>query len=99
MDIIISMDVNATAPAPSADSEAAEPQVAILFIGVSLFLGMASRHLLAGFLIPYTVALLLLGIALGGLGGFLLSLLQICLNKVSGSHVCSSIFSSGDRDL
>lgn len=78
MDIMISMDVNATAPvmvpAPSgAETEAVEPQVAILFIGVSLFLGMASRHLLGGTVIPYTVALLLLGIALGGLGGFFLS--------------------------
>lgn len=72
MDLLISMEVNATAPAPT-ESEAGEPQVAILFIGVSLFLGMASRHLLGGTVIPYTVALLLLGIALGGLGALFLS--------------------------
>lgn len=77
MDIIISMDVNATGPvrvSSGEETEAVEPQVAILFIGVSLFLGMASRHLLGGTVIPYTVALLLLGIALGGLGDLLFSL-------------------------
>lgn len=58
--------MSSTAPGP-ASAAATEPQVAILFIGVSLFLGMASRHLLAGTVVPYTVALLLLGIGLGGL--------------------------------
>lgn len=91
MDIIISMDVTApamaSAPSSGTGSETEQPQVAILFIGVSLFLGMASRHLLGGTVIPYTVALLLLGIALGGLGEFLLS-----LSKVLDSFVCSSVF-------
>lgn len=60
--------------APEASAAETEPQVAILFIGVSMFLGMASRHLLGGTVVPYTVALLLLGIGLGGLGGAFFSL-------------------------
>ncbi|KAG0600449.1 hypothetical protein M758_11G035100 [Ceratodon purpureus] len=56
------------APEPAAsETEEIGPQVAILFVGVSLFLGMACRHLLHGTRIPYTVALLLLGIGIGGL--------------------------------
>lgn len=58
----------------AADTEAVGPQVAVLFVGVSLFVGMASRHLLKNTSIPYTVALLILGIGLGSLGGLLLSL-------------------------
>ncbi|KAF3793806.1 Sodium/hydrogen exchanger 7 [Nymphaea thermarum] len=41
------------------------PEVAVIFAGVSLVLGIASRHLLRGTRVPYTVALLILGIALG----------------------------------
>eukprot|EP01018_Ginkgo_biloba_P028634 Gb_26712 [translate_table: standard] len=44
------------------------PEVAILFVGVSLLLGIASRQLLRGTKVPYTVTLLLLGISLGSLG-------------------------------
>nr|ADK60916.1 plasma membrane Na+/H+ transporter [Distichlis spicata] len=44
-----------------------EPDDAVLFVGVSLVLGIASRHLLRGTRVPYTVALLVLGIALGSL--------------------------------
>lgn len=51
----------------AADTEAVGPQVAVLFVGVSLFVGMASRHLLKNTSIPYTVALLILGIGLGSL--------------------------------
>ncbi|GLJ39011.1 hypothetical protein SUGI_0795200 [Cryptomeria japonica] len=43
------------------------PEVAILFVGVCLLLGVASRQLLRGTRIPYTGALLLLGIGLGAL--------------------------------
>lgn len=57
----------AMAPA-SSETEQVGPQVAILFVGVSLFLGMACRHILSGTRVPYTVALLLLGIGIGGLG-------------------------------
>lgn len=46
-------------------TEASQPELAILFIGVSLVLGLCCRHLLKGTRVPYTVALLLLGIALG----------------------------------
>jgi NhaP-type Na+/H+ or K+/H+ antiporter len=56
-----------TAPEPASTEGVVGPQVAILFVGVSLFLGMACRHILHGTRIPYTVALLLLGIGLGGL--------------------------------
>jgi hypothetical protein len=45
-----------------------EPDDAVLFVGVSLVLGIASRHLLRGTRVPYTVALLILGVALGSLG-------------------------------
>eukprot|EP01018_Ginkgo_biloba_P026054 Gb_09339 [translate_table: standard] len=43
------------------------PKVAILFVGVSLLLGIASRELLYGTKVPYIVALLLLRIGLGSL--------------------------------
>jgi hypothetical protein len=46
----------------------AEPEDAVLFVGVSLVLGIASRHLLRGTHVPYTVALLVLGVTLGSLG-------------------------------
>lgn len=45
-----------------------KPSVAVVFVGISLVLGIASRHLLRGTRVPYTVALLILGIALGSLG-------------------------------
>nr|BAF41925.1 Na+/H+ antiporter [Phragmites australis] len=44
-----------------------DPDDAVLFVGVSLVLGIASRHLLRGTRVPYTVALLVLGVALGSL--------------------------------
>ncbi|KQJ85563.1 sodium/hydrogen exchanger 8 [Brachypodium distachyon] len=47
--------------------DASNPDDAVLFFGVSLVLGIASRHLLRGSRVPYTVALLVLGIALGSL--------------------------------
>ncbi|KAF3499534.1 hypothetical protein F2Q69_00041874 [Brassica cretica] len=43
------------------------PVDAVLFVGMSLVLGIASRHLLRGTRVPYTVALLVIGIALGSL--------------------------------
>ncbi|KAK9065117.1 hypothetical protein SSX86_016500 [Deinandra increscens subsp. villosa] len=43
------------------------PTDAVLFVGISLVLGIASRHLLRGTRVPYTVALLVLGIAIGSL--------------------------------
>ncbi|KAJ4974131.1 hypothetical protein NE237_007305 [Protea cynaroides] len=44
-----------------------EPSDAVVFVGISLALGIASRHLLRGTRVPYTVALLIIGIGLGSL--------------------------------
>lgn len=43
------------------------PEDAILFVGMCLVLGMASRHCVRGTRVPYTVVLLLWGIVLGAL--------------------------------
>nr|XP_043608421.1 sodium/hydrogen exchanger 8-like [Erigeron canadensis] len=44
-----------------------KPTNAVLFLAISLLLGVASRHLLKGTRVPYTAALLILGIAMGSL--------------------------------
>ncbi|CAN1336347.1 Sodium/hydrogen exchanger 7 [Linum perenne] len=54
------------APEPSY-SLASNPTDAVIFFGLSLVLGIASRHVLRGTRVPYTVALLIIGIALGSL--------------------------------
>lgn len=58
--------------AEGTDSNAVEgswnPTDAVIFVAISLVLGIASRHLLRGTRVPYTVALLVIGIALGSLG-------------------------------
>lgn len=46
---------------------------AVIFVGISLVLGIASRHLLRGTRVPYTVALLVCGIGLGSLGIIIIS--------------------------
>ncbi|XP_047088764.1 sodium/hydrogen exchanger 8-like isoform X3 [Lolium rigidum] len=46
---------------------AGKPDDAVLFAGVSLVLGAVCRHLLRGTRVPYTIALLILGVALGSL--------------------------------
>ncbi|KAL7149630.1 hypothetical protein ABFS83_05G054200 [Erythranthe nasuta] len=53
----------------SSSSSAADgnPSDAVIFVGISLVLGIASRHALRGTRVPYTVALLVLGIGLGAL--------------------------------
>ncbi|XP_019460039.1 PREDICTED: sodium/hydrogen exchanger 8 isoform X2 [Lupinus angustifolius] len=43
------------------------PSDAVIFFGLSLAIGIACRHLLRGTRIPYTVALLVVGIGLGSL--------------------------------
>ncbi|GER43354.1 sodium/hydrogen exchanger plant [Striga asiatica] len=43
------------------------PTDAVIFVGISLVLGIACRHALRGTRVPYTVALLILGIGLGAL--------------------------------
>ncbi|XP_059445682.1 sodium/hydrogen exchanger 8 isoform X1 [Corylus avellana] len=48
-------------------SSDSNPTDAVLFFGLSLVLGIACRHLLRGTRVPYTVALLVLGIALGSI--------------------------------
>ncbi|KAM3705589.1 hypothetical protein ACJW31_03G091400 [Castanea mollissima] len=49
------------------EEETGNPTDAVLFVGISLVLGIASRQLLRGTKVPYTVALLILGIALGSI--------------------------------
>ena len=44
------------------------PTDAVIFVAICLVLGIACRQLLQGTKVPYTVALLILGIALGSLG-------------------------------
>ncbi|OAY77908.1 Sodium/hydrogen exchanger 7 [Ananas comosus] len=51
----------------AAEAAAPAPDDAVVFVGISLVLGIASRHLLRGTRVPYTVALLVLGVALGSL--------------------------------
>ncbi|KAI5580018.1 hypothetical protein POPTR_008G140700v4 [Populus trichocarpa] len=51
----------------SAASDEWNPTDTVLFFGLSLLLGIACRHLLRGTRVPYTVALLVVGIALGSL--------------------------------
>lgn len=59
-----------------------DPTDAVLFVGISLVLGIACRQALGGTRVPYTVALLVLGIALGALG-FPLPPLSFSLNFYS----------------
>lgn len=51
----------------SAAASNGNPTDAVLFAGISLVLGIACRHALRGTRVPYTVALLVLGIGLGAL--------------------------------
>lgn len=52
----------------SSPSSTSNPVDAVIFFGLCLVLGIASRHVLRGTRVPYTVALLVIGIALGSLG-------------------------------
>ncbi|KAG8382643.1 hypothetical protein BUALT_Bualt05G0098700 [Buddleja alternifolia] len=49
----------------SSSSFSSNPTDAVIFVGISLVLGIASRHALREMRVPYTVALLVLGIGLG----------------------------------
>lgn len=51
----------------SASSDEWNPTDTVIFFGLSLGLGIACRHVLRGTRVPYTVALLVIGIALGSL--------------------------------
>ncbi|CAL9156132.1 sodium/hydrogen exchanger 8-like [Musa acuminata AAA Group] len=65
------MAASAEVPAPydagKAEGEGPSPDDAVIFVGISLLLGIGSRHLLRGTRVPYTVALLILGIGLGSI--------------------------------
>ncbi|KAK9749820.1 hypothetical protein RND81_02G152900 [Saponaria officinalis] len=62
---LVSTSSNSTTT--NSTSSPSNPSDAVIFFGVSLILGIASRHFLRGTRVPYTVALLLIGIALGSL--------------------------------
>lgn len=51
----------------SSMAEESNPSDAVIFVGVCLILGIACRHFLRGTRVPYTVALLIIGIGLGSL--------------------------------
>ena len=64
------MEVNTTASASPAGGEAyPKPEVAILFFGLALILGALCKQVFARTPVPYTVALLIIGIILGTIGG------------------------------
>lgn len=53
-------------------STLSNPTDAVIFSGICLVLGITCRQIFRGTRVPYTVALLLLGIALGSLGSSLI---------------------------
>lgn len=59
---------SAASSSSSAASDEWNPTNTVIFFGLSLGLGIACRHVLRGTRVPYTVALLVIGIALGSLG-------------------------------
>ncbi|XP_058731195.1 sodium/hydrogen exchanger 8-like [Vicia villosa] len=63
----LSSSLSASAPSSLSENNHSNPSDAVIFFGLSLALGIACRHLLRGTRVPYTVALLILGIALGSL--------------------------------
>jgi len=68
LSLSFSLSVVSDASAPSSSGEQSSPADAVIFFGLSLALGIACRHLLRGTRVPYTVALLIIGIALGSIG-------------------------------
>ncbi|XP_028784247.1 sodium/hydrogen exchanger 7, partial [Neltuma alba] len=62
----IMAEENSTSDSTSPEAEL-NPTDAVIFVGVSLALGIACRHILRGTRVPYTVALLIIGIGLGSL--------------------------------
>nr|ABN04858.1 salt-overly-sensitive 1 [Mesembryanthemum crystallinum]CAN99591.1 salt-overly-sensitive 1 [Mesembryanthemum crystallinum] len=62
----VAANATSAAAAVAAESET-NPTDAVIFVGVSLVLGIACRHFLRGTKVPYTVALLIIGIGLGSL--------------------------------
>ncbi|KAM5566575.1 sodium/hydrogen exchanger 8 [Rosa sericea] len=49
------------------EDDSSSPSDAVAFVGLCLVLGIACRHVLRGTRVPYTVALLILGIAIGSI--------------------------------
>ena len=69
MEEAISVSASASSSTVSSEKEKEwNPSDAVIFVGLSLALGIACRHVLRGTRVPYTVALLILGIALGSIG-------------------------------
>ncbi|XP_057992366.1 sodium/hydrogen exchanger 8 isoform X3 [Hevea brasiliensis] len=64
---ILAQDSSSPSSSSSSSSENSNPADAVIFFGFSLVLGIASRHVLRGTRVPYTVALLVIGIAIGSL--------------------------------
>ncbi|WJX46913.1 Son of sevenless 1 [Trifolium repens] len=63
----LSFSLSASSSVSDSLENHSNPSDAVIFFGLSLALGIACRHLLRGTRVPYTVALLILGIALGSL--------------------------------
>ncbi|KAK7319185.1 hypothetical protein RJT34_03903 [Clitoria ternatea] len=63
----LSLSLADSSSSSSSSERHSNPSDAVIFFGLSLALGIASRHLLRGTRVPYTVALLILGIALGSI--------------------------------
>ncbi|GAU13794.1 hypothetical protein TSUD_83030 [Trifolium subterraneum] len=63
----LSFSLSASSVSSTSSENHSNPSDAVIFFGLSLALGIACRHLLRGTRVPYTVALLILGIALGSL--------------------------------
>jgi hypothetical protein len=80
-----SLSLSAKASVSASSENHSNPSDAVIFFGLSLALGIACRHLLRGTRIPYTVALLILGIVIGSLGSYyffiFLLLLFRCMNS------------------
>lgn len=88
-----------SAPSPSSSSQeswSSEPTNAVIFVGISLVLGIACRHVLRGTRVPYTLALLLLGIGLGSLGFLFLFYLSSLLEFQSSFLFHSSTYTCID---
>ncbi|KAG6713465.1 hypothetical protein I3842_05G154400 [Carya illinoinensis] len=64
----------------SSSSSHSSPTDAVSFFGLCLVLGIACRHLLRGTRVPYTLALLILGIGLGSIGICFISISNLLLS-------------------
>lgn len=67
MEIVETTPFRVLEESASAESSGSDPTNAVIFVGISLLLGIACRHLLRGTRVPYSVALLVLGIGIGAI--------------------------------